>query len=888
MNWAQSLSDSLEQRDSNTEPYQRTPSVPPIRMHEFLQGNARIDTVLVPEPWLPSNSHNHTEWQVCVDGIGGNGPFLTSRMQRAVERRAARVAEIVNAIHAWTLTNPPEAKRIYLSALRKRFGISESLQRAVDDALAEQPWATPERRDDGVLRSWCFVPRSVGAMPLRDLVAKLPSDADAAGPRGRRSVEGRAGMTGLTAAQREAAQSVVSLVEKRGEAFGLDASDGPAVLACERLPELVAQMSDAAAAEKAQVRGARWSPELNTMRPKLVGAATNLLHLARVHQLAARRSPDDTLPPVVAPELRETLQRIRRKLEERARADGTLQNNALRIRCGVTTLGRLLSRRGWFSLTSVDLEKLVSDFVEATKRGWITENETHAVRHVWRRLHSLQHRPLPNARTDAELFSDTLVREAIEARPSVRAVVLAASDSPHVRPGGASLLDGPYGLRRVIEFLTLSPDELGIRCDLPAQRIGVKSARAHVALSDTDATLTLLGSHSDGVRDADPIADATVTSYASSIRRLAQALRGLGAPSPSLDDCCSPESLQRVATAKGWITTNERSAAVLSSHGSEVVESITAVLWASAQLALHDGDRERARHSLEARRRLSKWKQRLAERGAKDESALKLKQVIGIDRVWRGNDNVAGFIKLGRLRDCIIGRLERHAGLPLKEQVAHLFAHPTAPWATKSWALAVRNALLVHIVRFAPLRSRELVRLRCEMLTATRYGVPCAVWETGATVEFDVPAAIMKSKRNREGTFASETDDAETEGRFLRDLWALYLMPGGARETLCKGSDLLFPSTRAKRRLGAASLSNAFRTEVLRYAGVLGMTRSALESMYGATGLHGVRALVGRYVAHDLGNPAKATVLLHHSSIEFTMRRYVGFSARSTRVELPN
>jgi len=68
----------------------------------------------------------------------------------------------------------------------------------------------------------------------------------------------------------------------------------------------------------------------------------------------------------------------------------------------------------------------------------------------------------------------------------------------------------------------------------------------------------------------------------------------------------------------------------------------------------------------------------------------------------------------------------------------------------------------------------------------------------------------------------------------------------------------------------------------------LHMDRRALRATYGAAGLHAIRALVGRYLGHDLGLLTQAMVMLHHSSVEFTVKRYVGNTARHTRVVLPN
>jgi len=839
-------------------------------------------------PWLPSNLQENTEWQGFSGRIGGNAAYLSVRSARAAAHREARVREIVAAIHAWALSEPPDAARIYLSALRRRFQIGACVHKAVDDALANEPWATAERRDNGMLRSWCFVPRTPSAVPLRTIVSGLPTTVDASGPKGRRSAAGRAELAGLSPAQREAAMTVVSLVERDGDTVGLNASDGPAVLGNSKLPHLVAQLSDAAARRKAESRGERWSPDRNTMRPKLISAAANLLHLAQARGLQAHRPGADTLPAAVAPEIRPLVRHLHAKLRRRGASGTNGYHEDLRVRAGLTVLARLLSRRGWHTVAQVDVMSLRADLFDVFSRELISESQMSAARHVWRRIHMLhRHAPLTSKRTPAGCFSSALLTEAIGDRRRRGAVVL-PSDSPHIRDGGDTLLDGRYGLRRLLEFLTVSTERLGTG-SIPARRLGIKDVMRGRAQQDTRTLLQALNENSDEVRDAAPLADSTCVGYVQQLRRVAQALHRLGEQQVTVAHCISLPAVMRVAEADSWIWTDERSTCIISDLGYETVEGLRACAWAAAQLALHDGEVSLAQQFLTERRALWKWRQRLSAAAvADDQHARKLKRVIDIDRVWRGSDNVVGYVKLGRLRDCIVERIERRTGLTLDEQVRLLATGIVPPWTTTMWAVAARNAAMIHFARLAPLRSRELVRVTRAMLTANAGGARCPIWTPLATVELLVPAAIMKSKRPREGTFAEETDSLEQEERFLRALWALLLMPGGACDVLSAGNAHLFPPASATRRLTGAALSSAFRKEVLRYADALHMDRRALRATYGAAGLHAIRALVGRYLGHDLGLLTQAMVMLHHSSVEFTVKRYVGNTARHTRVVLPN
>jgi len=858
-------------------------------MHEVLQGNARIHTLLVPMPWLPSNLQENTEWQVCSMPNGGERADVASRTARRTAEHDAQVAVVMDAIEAWAATSTDELWRVRPTALRRRFNIRHVLHGAVDSALERAPWATADRRRDGVVAAWSFAPRERAAQPLRALVSGLPDADGAAGPKGRRSTDGRAQLTGLTSAQREAAMAVVTLIERRGAAVGLDANDGPTVLARADLPVLVARLSDAAAAEKVRARGAHWSPESNSMRPKLVSAATNLQHLAATYGLSAVRAPADTLPMAIAPALRPLFARLRRKLDARTQDAGLHSGITMRISAGLRVLGRLLTRRGWHAAAQIDTAQLRSDVLDAHRRGLLNESQMAAVRFVWLRLHTLYGTaPLASRRPEAALFSDALVTQAIAARPTACAVVL-PSESPYILAQGPTLLDGAYGLRRVVEFLTVSPDVLGTRLDLPSMRLGIKAVRKVAELRSTVDVLALFRAPNDEIRDAAPLADATVKGYAMYVRRVAQALHRRGEPNVSIAGCLTVAAVNTAAAAQGWITTDDRSTRTMSTHGYEVVEALLAVAWAAAQLATHDGAESVASAFLDQRQLLWKWRRKLSKSQSGDDiHAQKLKQVVEIDRIWRGTDHVAGYVKLGSVRDCIIGRIEHRAGCGLDEQVAALAHHGRAPWAHTSWAIAVRNAALVHFLRYAPLRSRELVRVSSDMLRASRHGAPCDVWTPGATVEICVPAAIMKSNRPREGTFASEADPADQEARFIRSLWALLLMPGGACDILGAQRGELFPSSGASSQIQATGLSAAFRSELIRYADRLGIDVHALRASFGASGLHAIRALVGRYLAHDLGNVTQAMVMLHHASVEFTVKRYVGNTARTTRMIMPN
>jgi len=100
---------------------------------------------------------------------------------------------------------------------------------------------------------------------------------------------------------------------------------------------------------------------------------------------------------------------------------------------------------------------------------------------------------------------------------------------------------------------------------------------------------------------------------------------------------------------------------------------------------------------------------------------------------------------------------------------------------------------------------------------------------------------------------------------------------------------LLFPSSTTRSpQWNATSLSLTFDKLIVRNARHLNLDLRALTSHHGASAFHVIRALVGRWYAHDQANAVHAMVLLGHSSLEFTIRKYVGFAASLVRPLPPN
>jgi hypothetical protein len=619
------------------------------------------------------------------------------------------------------------------------------------------------------------------------------------------------------------------------------------------------------------------------MRQKLIGAARNLQAVARRHGLiAVRAAADGGLPPAPAAELVPLLEQWRRELDDQTTDGGS----TLRADRGLRVLGCLLTQLGWLAPTQVDAGALRDRVEHLRGTGVLGDEAYYSLRHVWKRLATLNDRaPLSSRRVPARFFNGALVTTALGARERALVVEL-ATESDAIFPDGEALLGGPLGLRRIVRFLTAASHLLRPDADLPRHRVSRKQVMKRAGGATPELAVAYFGAPPTGHKTAPAITDATTENLCLGVRRIANLARAVD---PAAD--VAPVALARVATVERvaacdrWITIDERHQGVLSPRGRRLVDQLAAVSWAAAQLAAHDGDPELARRVLEERDALLEWAARLQPEGRGAQTTLK--RVVDIDLAWRGSDNVAGFVKLGTLRDCIVGRAEQRAGLPLEAQAAALAGGGRPTWATRQWAIDVRNALLLHLLRLMPLRSREVVQLTRAMFTARLAGRPAEIWTAGARVEVLVPAAVMKASRHREGILADTGDDATTESRFMRRLFELYLMPGGARDVLGASGDWFFVSDTGG-RLRPVSASQVFQNEVLRYAAALAMDPDQLRRLYGACRVHAVRALVGRYFAHDLGNPFHAMVLLHHKDLKITVERYVGLSGRNTRVALPN
>jgi len=290
---------------------------------------------------------------------------------------------------------------------------------------------------------------------------------------------------------------------------------------------------------------------------------------------------------------------------------------------------------------------------------------------------------------------------------------------------------------------------------------------------------------------------------------------------------------------------------------------------------------------------------------------IRKKDIKKIARAWRGRDQVDGWIKLLRLRNAIVTDIERLAGATLAEQVSLL--EMGALNVTPEWALKVRSAVLVNLVRLIPLRRRTVSELTLEMwenepVLPEQHGRALERWE-GAII-LNIPGRLMKSGRSFDPAYIAESSvgKARWENGAARDLLALWFMAGGARDELRRlpdgklvESSFIFPALARAALNGAGDaiekvvarecqweaedISEHFAGLVTTYAGELEVDIALLTKL-GGLRLHIVRLLFGSYWAPR--RLLMASQLLDHRSVTFTAKVYCGDGVRQATREVPD
>lgn len=275
--------------------------------------------------------------------------------------------------------------------------------------------------------------------------------------------------------------------------------------------------------------------------------------------------------------------------------------------------------------------------------------------------------------------------------------------------------------------------------------------------------------------------------------------------------------------------------------------------------------------------------------------------------VWEA-DGEEGYAKLDKLRDLLRDHVAKCAGdMSIEEQLLALRSNTFTPLMCRDWAVAVRDTVMISVLRRVPLRAHNLVALRLPVPTL---GAPRSKHE-GELVQWEVTDA----DRPWEGPIlfafprdTTKTDDPrylplitgdvcgdeEAEEHVGRDFLELYLRAGGARDILLEHRAGHCPyvfvanSAKAKRSgpLGkwtTMGVSERFRNLIARYGAQLGID-SNRAGVFGATSIHVVRHLFATHFK-SRNEVAYAAEMLMHAD-ERTINEHYSFqTARALSYE---
>ena len=259
--------------------------------------------------------------------------------------------------------------------------------------------------------------------------------------------------------------------------------------------------------------------------------------------------------------------------------------------------------------------------------------------------------------------------------------------------------------------------------------------------------------------------------------------------------------------------------------------------------------------------------------------------------------NRDGYLRLLDLVELILEDASDVEGRKLEEAVAALRDGSFQPSYT--WAVRIRDAVLIHCLRKIPLRGRTLSLFEMtEWLNHSVDGTPVSrlqKWE--AAIQWVIEQSKMKThRRDFSPAFIHEGDvgEPDAEEDAFRMLLEAYFRPGGARETLLTPSEneapvksrYVFPAPirygkkqgetrRSESYWHSPSITAWFRRLVKRYARRLGLDWQRLKKLHGATGVHVIRLLFGSYWVGQ-SRSEMASLFLGHSDPGFTIRLYSG------------
>lgn len=670
-----------------------------------------------------------------------------------------------------------------------------------------------------------------------------------------------------------------------------------------------------------------WTPRLAlaTVRD-YAGAAGNLLHLAATGGMISR-SPlagGGAAGTLYAPCWVPVIERMVRWIGLHADAA-----NPRRRYVGARTIAVIATQIGGRRVRSTDWCRVREAIERAREDGTIPRARYEAARYVWRAVvGALRTRFDVPATLDWPLPGDTRVS-------LVSAAAIRAAGLIDVAPANrdfsewttldgmpaTALVESEYGLRLFAAWSTV--DALGLRLSASALPPRAWALESSVAPQRRKGKAPL------------QVSGTTLESRMRTIGRLAGfAARECGVDwrTGDLRVLVNPDLLERYAL---WTRTLPTDARGTRDHS--LRDAIMTMAWIANGFLSSQAQRRGERVWVDT---LGTWYHALETLASAITTAkhqnwqLVRASVIEIADTWRGYDGVDGLKKLSTVIACLEADLCLAAkGRTLDAQRAAILRGTWRPSIT--WSRTLRLMCVVVLAQRVPLRGNTMARTTVGMWTSTPVGrrqqeeaasQRLPMWE--GALALDLPGHIMKSGRPfkpplilpEHVSVDSSSGCSVRETGLRRDLWALWLMPGGGRDVcrtvrhpvtgvrelldvpwlfpdpvraavLASGTARLAPVVAKKgpKRTGSAAaadglwsrhkLSAAFKRAVIRHARALNIDINRLLATRAATGFHTIRRLFGtRWASSHL---VWCSRLLDHTSVEMTLRIYVGIDERS-------
>lgn len=731
---------------------------------------------------------------------------------------------------------------------------------------------------------------------LMDL-ARRCVDPSIQAKRGRPPVEKDRRIERITEGQYQDMQTVARLIAEEvkgdptewrgvgGAYFSWDASAGAGAAGAWDLAAKVAQWTEDRHRAKAEVKGRRWdSSQAKASVVKYAGASNRLLDLAATHGILAQNLRHSEAYNVHAAEWEPRIQRWSEGLARRWKArKGTRR----KIRSGCRTLALYATRSGSVDPKATDWVAVRDAIVADRERGAITYDvmtwARRVYRYVWDRLgdrpEGSEWRTAPQART-----------RLVDGRAISAAAQAEADFSLWTTGGGrhaAGLVSGDYGLGRWLRWATARNRGALWAGALPDRAWPRPTAEERRRLRRKPDLFKL-------TRRVAKKRLELFALVAGWLEREKGVDWSVEDPTRLVDPTFAYEFVAWCADRLGFDDDK-------SSTGAQALFALATLASPFLEAAAFDlGDVQLADEMRDASDALKEI--------AIEAQAEERKKIHLIAALWDAGTGKGGWTRLLELRDLLIADAEEAAGCAVAEQIARIEAGTFKPIKSESWALAIRAAVLITMMRKVPVRVRAVsdLELRWWQNVSSHGGRRrTQPWEGAIRLSF--PQVAMKSKREFSPWLISpsQVGDEHHERILRRDVLEVYFMGGGARDRILAvdGKPMLspyvFPATASRGgghgtsqddrlaggfRWEEGSISSHFSKVVLDHAEKMGMDRAALEAQWGATSLHVLRLLYGTYWANV--NLMACSLMLQHANTRVTQEKYCALTAADIDLEL--